>query len=108
MTRFADLESRVNASVLRHLSNASAQIGASTLSVLVDDDLAGFDDSEPLANAPGATGYRISVLCQTTQLPANPIGAHITITSSLAAGNWAIAYVDPDSAGMSRLTLSKR
>lgn len=108
MTRFADIESRVNAAVMRHLSNATAQIGASTVSVVVDDDLVGFDDAEPLANTPGATGYRISVLCQTNQLPFNPIGVHITITSGTAAGNWAIAYVDPDSAGITRLTLTKR
>ena len=66
---------------------------------------AGHDDTTYAG--PGAAGSSPSFLLAAASVPAAPAGLPLVITSGVAAGNYKVAYHEPDGTGLVTLYLTK-
>lgn len=94
---FSTLEAKVNASVLKHLANAQATIGANTFDGIFKDPF------QLTGMGIGSADSRPSFCMATSGLPARPVGAAITIRSVA----YTIGAHEPDGTGLSLLFLDE-
>lgn len=94
--------SRTNALVMNRLSDAEATLaGQPVIGMLT----AGHDDTT--FAGPGAAGSSPSFVLDAASVPATPGGLPLVITSGVAAGNYKVAYHEPDGTGLVTLYLTK-
>jgi hypothetical protein len=95
-TRFAALEAKANAALLRHLANAQATVaGVAVQGVFGNGYAVG------QVGALGIASTQPSLTLLTTQVPAEPIGQAVLV----AGQAYAVDAHEPDGTGISRLLL---
>jgi hypothetical protein len=100
-TRFAALEAKANAALLRHLANAQATVAGQALQGI-------FDNEHAVALGGPFDGMGVSttqprLTCATASLPADPAGAAVVV----GVGNYVVAEHQPDGTGISVLVLRR-
>ena len=96
MSRFAAIEARANAAILRGLANADVTIGGQAA--------AGVFDNAYQTGGAGQWGIATPqprITLATAQGPANPVGQ----ACAVAGGSYVVAAHEPDGTGISVLTL---
>lgn len=101
-TDFAALETRLNTSVMKTLSNASATLSGQPVTGILN---AGFDDIT--FSGPGAAGSSPTFTLPVASVPANPEGKLLVITSGVAQGSYRVTSQEPDGTGLVTLHLTK-
>lgn len=95
---FAALETRLNASVHKHMANARVSLGGGDVDVIFKN---------PSASSTGGVGMATtepSIELPTASVPADPIG----MTFLHAGHTWEIVDQNPDGAGWSVLILEQK
>ncbi len=92
---FAALEARINAAVVSHLANATADFGGG---VTVDGEFSG-----EYSEAGGISGSSPSIRCDSAAVAFAVQGAFLTI----AAVSYTITSLEPDGTGMTFLRLNR-
>jgi len=91
---FAAIEARINAAVVTHLANATADFGGG----VVVDGIYDADYGDPLGLVAGATKV---LMIQSASVPGAAVGQSVTIGGT----SYSIASVEPDGTGITRLRL---
>lgn len=96
MPRFAAMEARANAAVMRRLANADATVGGHAVQGV-------FDNAHTLGAAGpfGVATTQPRLTCATAQVPADPVGQAVVV----AGGSYVVAEHQPDGTGISVLLL---
>ncbi|MGB4059613.1 MAG: hypothetical protein WBK26_05290 [Burkholderiaceae bacterium] len=102
MSRFSDLEARINATVMRTLGNWEITLDGVACVGIVS---AGMNDLT--FDGPGPAGSSPSVLLPANKVPARPEGKTLVITSGPAAGSYKVRSQEPDGTGLVTLYLTK-
>lgn len=94
--RFASIEARINATVLRALGNEEAIVSGQPVQAV-------FDNGYSLGQAGpfGMATTQPRLTCATAALPADPVGAAVVVGS----GSYVVAEHQPDGTGISLLLL---
>ena len=99
MSRFAAIEARANAAILRGLANADITVNGQAVQGV-------FDNAHALGAVGGFAGMGIAttqprITCATAQVPANPVGQACVVGSAA----YVVAEHQPDGTGISVLIL---
>lgn len=94
---FSALESRINASVLKHLANAQATLGGVAVQGIFKR--AYVESGAGMGMASTAPTFRLASI----DVPASPVGLPLVIDGV----NYAIAAPEPDGTGMTLLILER-
>lgn len=95
--RFAQMEARINRACVRHLANASAVVGGTSLTGIYDAlhaDVLGMEASPPTLDV------------QLQDL-GNVLPGHGTVVNVSGKGAFVVAAAQPDGAGWARLVLER-
>lgn len=96
---FADIETRLNSAVTKHLANCTATLnGGAAFSGTFEAEYI-----EPL----GMSGSQPSLECEDAAVSAAAGGSAVVVTYKSVATSYTVGSIKPDGAGMTRLLLQE-
>lgn len=102
MSRFAAVQARVNRACIRHLADASVVLAGLPAQAIFARDYVPVD-----VGGVGVSSSFPVIRLLSADVPASPINQSVVISTGEGAGNWRIAEVMPDGAGMTALRLER-